>query len=713
MSIADLTCRTPTSRTEAFCMTIASFSATKIWREFHGLPAIRAIPQFLFLVCCSASWHAHADSHDYSPIARLLKSAELALNEARPDPTRIEASSSRSRQMPIYKAVMAQPLQAPYRVGMVAEGYRQSVVSPYAALAMTGSIAGLSVYPPKEDILAEQEKELRASADPLSASLAWMRPKETTGHSKKMELPNLTQMPEPLRFEVAMVLATIGRSNRSLQRAFLAMPAGVTSSLLRRQALDDEFLPFEELDYRKLLPLVEREALHAGMLGLTASVERLKHFVTSTLQLPLVEWSMETPFGQIVVDTTGRNNTYRLKDPLLVLDVGGDDVYEFLPRSDTHRIVVLLDHQGNDRYIANAPGSDPSAATLGYGILWDTEGDDQYQGTKHAQASALFGEALLVDAGGTNAFIASSHTQAHAIAGIALLLGSSGSDLYSAQAYAQGSAGPEGVATLIEPAGNDQYTLNNSPLIKPSAQLPASNSSMGQGAAWGIRGDFIDGRSTTGGVGILMDMGGNDHYVAQVFAQGAGYQEGLGILVDDGGNNTFDAAWYAMGSAAHRGAGILVKRGIGNDHYRASHSTSIGAAHDFSVGIFLDEGGDEIYELGDLGLGAANDNSFALFVDAKGNDKYQVVETSCRAFGAAKLSQWGNLREDVANLGLFMDLGGTDSYAGHCNEPGNNTQWETKRVWPQLNLRSEVGLGIDGEFALPFYIRPRTSPLSN
>jgi hypothetical protein len=650
---------------------------------------------------------------DSSPIASLLKSVELTLGDASPDPTRIEASSTRSRQFPLYKAVMAQPLQAPYRVGMMAQGYQQSISSPYATLAMTGSIAGLSVSRPQEAILAEREKELRVSPDPLWTSIAWMRPKEKTADSQKVDLPDLKQLPEPLRFEVAMVLAAIGKSNLFLQRAFFAMPVSATSNLLQRQALDDELLPFEKLDYRTWMSLVEREALLAGMLDLTAAVERLQHFVTATRQLPSVAWSMETPFGQIVVDTTGRNNTYRLKDPLLVLDVGGDDVYEFLPRSDTHRISVLLDHKGNDHYVATTPGADPSAATLGYGILWDTEGDDHYQGTQHAQASALFGVAILVDADGNNTFTASSHAQAHAIAGIALLLGSTGNDLYTAQADAQGSAGPEGVAALIEPGGNDRYTLNNLPLIKPSAQLPAVNSSMGQGAAWGIRGDLIDGRSTTGGIGILMDMGGNDDYVAQVFAQGAGYQEGLGILMDDSGKNTFDAAWYAMGAAAHRGAGIFLKRGIGNDHYRASHSTSIGAAHDFSVGVFLDEGGDDHYELGDLGLGAAYDNSFALFVDAKGDDKYQVIGTRCRAFGVAQLSQWGNLREDIANLGLFLDLGGSDSYPAHCIEPRNNTQWETKRIWPQLKLRSEVGLGIDGEFPLPFYIRPRTFPLAN
>src|SRR5665811_324077 len=139
-----------------------------------------------------------------------------------------------------------------------------------------------------------------------------------------------------------------------------------------------------------------------------------------------------------------------------------------------------------------------------------------------------------------------------------------------------------------------------------------------------------------------------------------------------------------MGAAAHRGAGVLLKRGSGNDHYRASHSTSLGAAHDFSVGIFLDEGGDDRYELGDLGLGAAHDNSTALFVDAKGDDHYEVNATACRALGSAQISEWGSLRESLLNLGLFMDLGGTDSYPAHCKQARNNADWAATRLWPLL-----------------------------
>jgi hypothetical protein len=652
-----------------------------------------------------SAW-ADTTSEAPNPLQRLLQSAGVAQADTAPDPLRLEASPTRARQLPLYKAIMAQPLQAPYRVGMLAEGYRQAGMSPARLMAMTTAVAGLAATGPSEQLLAQREAALRAAPDPLAASLAWMR----SGAHKpwKPVLPSKARLPDPLRFELAMVLASVEHADQYLQRALQQLPATVTPALLRRQALDLDMHPFEQTDFRTLLPLLDRQALIAGMLDLTAAVERLQKFVASADHLPAVAWSMDTPLGQIVVDTTGRNNTYRLKDPLLVLDVGGDDVYEFLPPSDAHRISIVLDHGGNDRYRATAPGADPSAATLGYGILWDTQGDDDYQGTQHAQASALFGAALLVDGGGNNHFTASTHAQAQAIGGVALLVGSPGSDHYRAQANAQASAGPQGVAVLLEPGGDDHYLLDNAVLVRPAPQLPSVNTSMGQGAGYGLRPDGGDARSTTGGIGILFDRAGNDHYEAQVFAQGVGYHEGVGILVDDDGTNRFDAVWYAMGAAAHSGAGLLLKRGNDNDHYRASHSMALGAATDYSVGVFLDEGGDDHYELGDLGLGAAYDNSVALFVDAQGDDNYQVADFTCRAFGIAQIGKWGTLREDALNLGLFMDLGGTDSYPAYCQQAGNGRQWATQRRWPALKLRSEVGVGLDGEFALPFAIRPRT-----
>ena len=661
------------------------------------------------LLASSAAFQAMAQMPASDTLQQVLDLAGARAGSTAPDPLQLSKSPTIDQQLPLYRAVMAQPLRAPYRVGMLADAYAEAAASPQELIRLTGAVAGLSLAQPDVQALQRTETALRTAPDPLAASLVWMAPLGNAGSPWQPALPDKAQLPEPLRFELAMVLASIGQAHRFLQRALAEIPKTVTPALLRRQALDGDLLEFEEPDFRKLLARIDRQALLAGMVDLVAAVERLQRFIVTASALPTVSWTLDTPLGQIVVDTTGRDNSYQLKDPLLVLDVGGDDLYEFLTPSDSHRISILLDHKGNDRYLAKAPGADPSAATLGYGILWDTEGDDHYQGGQHAQASALLGAALLVDGGGQNQFVASSHAQGHAIGGLAVLLGGMGNDRYTAQTHAQGSAGPQGVAVLIDLGGNDQYTLDNTPLIRPSAQLPSHNTSMGQGAGRGLRPDSVDGRSAAGGIGILLDLAGDDHYVAQVFAQGAGFHEGLGLLIDDSGNDHFDAAWYAMGAGAHRGAGVLLKRGTGNDQYRVSHSTSLGAAHDFSVGIFLDEGGDDRYELGDLGLGAAHDNSVALFVDAQGNDLYAVKTSTCRAFGIAQISEWGGLREDLPNLGLFMDLGGFDNYPVHCERAHNNAAWAAPRSWPKLQLRSEAGAGIDGDRPLPFPVRALTS----
>jgi len=612
-----------------------------------------------------------------------------------PDPTSLANSATRAQQLPLFRSVMAQPLQATCRAGRLADAVYAAQHAPHTLVSLVGAVAGLHLERSVDTALAPWLARLRASADPLAAGLAWLAPLAAPGSAWPPTLPTLAQLPAALRFELGLLLAVIGQSHQFWERALAQAPPALTPALLRRQALDGVLPAPDEPDFRLALALLDRQSLQAGLLDLVAASGRLKDFVSRTDRLPAVDWTLNTPLGQIVVNTTGQNNQHRLSGPLLVLDVGGDDHYEFLPRSDGQRLSVLLDHLGNDDYRTQAAGADPSSATLGYGILWDTTGDDHYQGTQQAQASALFGAALLVDQDGDNRYLAASHAQAHALGGLALLLGSAGQSQFSAQTHAQGSAGPLGVALLLEPAGDDRYTLDNTPLLRPSPQLPDHNTSMGQGAGRGFRAAAPDGRASAGGIGMLVDFAGNDQYSAQVFAQGAGYQEGLGLLVDDGGHDQFAGAWYVMGAAAHHGAGILLKRGSGHDQYRASHSTAIGAAHDFSVGIFLDAAGDDRYALGDLGLGGAHDNSLALFLDSAGDDQYQVSAPACRAFGAAQLGDRGDGRENLPNVGLFIDAGGADRYPSECAGVRNNARWAQPRVWPQQPLRSQNGAGWD------------------
>ena len=663
------------------------------------------------LIALALGGPTRAQTQDRPPLPELLQRAGASTSRGAPDLTGLDASPTRDQQLPFFRAVMAAPLDAPYRAGVLGDSFRGAAGSPHELIGRAGALSGARLQRPIDFGMAAIEARLRGAPDPLAAGLAWMASTKA-GAGWVPVLPDHGQLPNPLRYELARVLAALSQSHQFLQRAFERFPPGVTPQLLRRQALEGRLTQFETPDYRQLLPLVEREAVLAGMLDLVGAVERLQRFVKNEAALPSVAWSLQTPFGWVVVDTSGRNNRHQLKDALLVLDVGGDDDYEFLAQGDTHTISVLLDHRGNDRYATAAPGADPSSATLGYGILWDTEGDDRYLGTQQAQASALFGAALLVDGGGSNRFEASSRSQAHAIGGVAVLVSAGGDDEFIAQTYSQATGGPGGVAVLVDTGGNDRYTLNNVPLVRPSPQLPDRNTSMGQGAGYGMRGVFFDGRSTSGGIGMLLDLAGNDRYEAQVFAQGVGYYEGLGMLLDDGGNDRFESAWYAMGASAHYAAGVFLKRGVGSDVYRSTHENTLGSANDLSVGVFVDEGGDDEYTVGHLSLGAAHANSTGIFVDGAGNDRYTVMSPTCGALGAAHQHEWGNPRETLPNLGLFIDLGGVDSYPTHCVRAANNKLWAGPRVWPLLDLRSEAAAGVDGEWPLPFALRLLTRPAS-
>jgi len=218
------------------------------------------------------------------------------------------------------------------------------------------------------------------------------------------------------------------------------------------------------------------------------------------------------------------------------------------------------------------------------------------------------GAGVLVDASRAGAagsqMEATGHAQAFALDGLALLMAGDGDDTLTALTHAQGSAGPLGAAWLINTAGNDRYVLGNAPLVQASSQLPERNASMGQGAGRGWRGR--DGApDMPGGVGLLVDLAGDDHYTAQVFAQGVGFQQGMGLLVDAGGHNHHTAAWYALGAAAHQAVGVFWASGAGADVYEVSHSSALGAATDRSFGWFVDSGGKNAMSDTDFSQGQA------------------------------------------------------------------------------------------------------------
>lgn len=655
----------------------------------------------LVVLCCGASLAQPESLHLQAQLDRILSRigahAGRALGADAPVLTQELASQTNGKRSSLLSSAMAAPLQLPALIEVLERRWRRAVDSPARLLA---EAIALSMAP--RDSPAVEPHQPRAwscASNPLAAVMGEVFGVQASANSSSAAQGDALRGAWPLSNAIARVVAAAGAAESKRQAAFRQLPADVVASRLVAQLLSPDTNDSPHDDYRTWLALVDREALHAGMLELAGAIESLDHALQSMPDGPPVHWRWATPLGEVVVDTTGSSNVHRQRDTLLVVDVGGDDAYYFEPPSPSHRISVVMDRGGNDRYVAPSPGSDPSSAVMGYGILWDAGGDDSYEGDQFTQGAALLGVALHVDRDGRNRYQATGHAQSFAAGGVAVLAAGSGEDDYVALTHAQASAGPQGVAILVDTGGDDRYQLGNTPLVLPSSQSPELNVSMGQGAARGER-SAPGGRVLSGGIGVLFDLGGNDVYQAQVFAQGAGYFEGVGILMDGGGRDVFEGAWYAMGAAAHTAVGVLIKRGPAADRYLTSHSTSLGAAHDFSVAMFADEGGDDVYRLGTLGLGASHDNSVAVFLDLQGDDVYQVGEAICNVLGATLLSDPNPRRDDAPAFALFADTGGTDLYQTGCVHANNTRIWRAPQNTGERRMRSDRGVGLDTDHRL-------------
>lgn len=587
----------------------------------------------------------------------------------------------------LLRALQANLLQAPEQARTLRAGFATESRQPAALWARTAALYMPNAAPPERSPAPSAGLGTDGS-DPLAVALQRVWRLAAQPWPDDLPLPADTPAERPLRAAVAEMLHAIADAEMTRRAALARVPAELTPALLVALLTGEASLSEHEALARRAVADIDGQALATGMQRLVAATEHFVQALSGAAAAARVDWQWPTPWGELRIDTTGTNREHRLHDPLLVVDVGGDDRYVFTGRTQSNRIAVLLDLGGNDRYEAATPCGDAACGLLGYGLLWDTGGDDRYEGGWLAQGAAVFGAALLLDEAGNDRYQATGMAQGFAWAGAALLADLGGDDHYLASTYAQASAGPGAAAVLLDAAGNDRYLLQATPVVLRSPQLPDRNTSMGQGAGWGLR-EAGQAPGIAGGTGVLLDLAGDDHYSAQVFAQGAGYYFGVGVLVDGQGSDRFDAAWYAMGAAAHAGAGVLLKEGWGDDRYSASHSTSLGAAHDGALAYFRDDGGDDHYQLGNLGLGAAQDASVAMFVDAGGDDHYDGAGPPCHAFGLARHSVEGPSLPDGIGLGLFLDLGGRNRYPQAC------PQARGSRAWGGADARTGAGVGVD------------------
>ena len=444
-------------------------------------------------------------------------------------------------------------------------------------------------------------------------------------------------------------------------------------ALLLEENAGDEFKSIDELDSianyeedwtKKLVDLTRTVDAEVAALRCLEFLEIFSDSIINDINLndfPGGYVQFKTPWGKVCVGDT--SSQYYFGDIFLVIDYGGDDVYD-IKKNVFRNFTIILDYGGNDTY--NMPTDRFPAYALGANVIVDFAGDDDYFANSWNLGAGFFGAGILWDKKGNDHYFGDTFTMGAGCFGYGLLLDEAGDDFYQAALFSQGFGFTEGIGILKDLSGNDHYFAGGK--YKDILRYSDHYISLSQGFGYGIR-PYI-----SGGIGYLVDDAGNDTYESDIFGQGCSYWWSVGILADGGGNDKYLSFQYAQGCATHMTAGCLYDAS-GDDLY-SGKGLMQGEGHDRAVGIIYDAAGNDNYVAHDLSQGAASANGIGILADLEGADSYLVKDNR-------NTQGYGDPRRDYGSIGVFMDLSGKDSYAGGN---GADSTWWANASW---------GIGLD------------------
>jgi len=459
-------------------------------------------------------------------------------------------------------------------------------------------------------------------------------------------------------------------------RKVLPLPDPGLRGIYRAQTdILDELDDLEFVQWYDFLDKIDMSYLYRGGLDLAAVCDFVADSAAHLARFCDGDFAWDTPLGRIAIGDTTHNDYPADRKYLLILEQGGDDFYGTGGASVgiKYNTSVIIDLRGNDTY-RNDSTLDVGfgGAVLGAGFVIDREGNDTYDGGSISLGAGVFGLGGLIDYAGRDSYRGYERSQGAGLYGVGVLADLDGDDSYYGFNQIQGYGFTKGCGILYDRAGNDKYVADDSTITYASPQTPEHNVSEAQGVGFGLRDDFSTGHSLAGGIGYLVDDGGDDTYSAGLFAQGCAYWYSLGVLCDKGGNDAYNGVWYVQGSGAHFAVGALNDR-AGNDTYTATMNMAQGAGHDFTTGLLWDQAGDDTYHAPNLSLGGGNANGIGILRDDAGDDVYDV--TAATTLGRANSAAAGSLRWDLLCLGLFLDNGGHDRYPAAKDFARDGARW--------------------------------------
>ncbi len=299
--------------------------------------------------------------------------------------------------------------------------------------------------------------------------------------------------------------------------------------------------------------------------------------------------------------------------------------------------------------------------------------------------------ALIIDLGGDDKYF--NHAGGSTLAyPFQVAIDLTGNDLYSAPDDFSQGAGFLGAGFLIDVQGDDRYL--------------AKDYSQGAGLF---------------GVGVFVDMAGDDEYQAGSAVQGAA-AFGVGLLAEGAGDDRYSAKRYAQGLGFVKGYGALVEAG-GNDHYfaggtfgddrepgKAYQSLSQGFGYGYrpwdtpvgasgGVGILADAEGNDTYVADYFAQGASYWYALGILSDQSGDDNYVAGRY---AQGAGIHFSAGVLLDRAGNDNYLADFGvaqgcGHDYGAGFLLDNGGNDRYVSGVI--AQGAGNDNGIGVLADVA--------------
>ncbi|MBN2541856.1 hypothetical protein JXI42_03240 [bacterium] len=247
--------------------------------------------------------------------------------------------------------------------------------------------------------------------------------------------------------------------------------------------------------------------------------------------------------------------------------------------------------------------------------------------------------ALIIDLGGDDEYYCNAGGTVEKTR-FSVSLDLSGDDLYKSDKDFAFGSGNFGVGILLDLDGDDFYSSNN---------FGIAAGVIGTGILIDYEGNdnYAGNTATIGagfaGWGILSELKGHDKYVGNLFCQGFGYVAGFGAVNDKMGNDIYIAQGRYLDDIRYADHFLSLSQGFG-----------YGSRPDWSggIGFIIDEKGNDSYVSDIYGQGSSYWYSLGALIDRDGNDNYTSYQYA-----------QGNGTHNT--VGFLIEENGNDSYISH------------------------------------------------